>query len=85
MTSHESVLVQTVVGLQYMLVALTFMCIISFMQQTALVNLSPDDEGYVWFKFEPFVLHLMCRTLEDAQHMVSAASPMLIIRLMSGP
>ena len=29
------------------------------------------ERSYAYFKFEPFVLHVVCRTLEDAQVMVS--------------
>lgn len=28
------------------------------------------EEGYVYFKFEPFVLHVMCATLSDAKLLV---------------
>lgn len=28
------------------------------------------EEGYVYFKFEPFVLHVMCATLPDAKLLV---------------
>ena len=36
-------------------------------QELSLVDL---PGGYTYFKFEPFVLHCMCLTLEDAQRMV---------------
>ena len=31
---------------------------------------SSGGRSYVYFKFEPFVLHVVCRTREDAQEMV---------------
>ena len=31
---------------------------------------SSGGRSCVYFKFEPFVLHVVCRTLEDAQNMV---------------
>ena len=30
--------------------------------------------SYVYFKFEPFVLHVICRTLQDAQMMVNSGT-----------
>lgn len=31
------------------------------------VNDQGSDLGYAFFKFEPFVLHMMCRSMERAQ------------------
>ena len=43
------------------------MCVI---QEESLGQERAADEGYVYFKFEPFVLHTMCATLADATLMV---------------
>ena len=43
------------------------MCVI---QEESLGQERGADEGYVYFKFEPFVLHTMCATLADATLMV---------------
>lgn len=29
-----------------------------------------EKEGYVYFKFEPFILHVMCATVSDAKLLV---------------
>lgn len=39
-------------------------------QEDALGSEKHGEEGYVYFKFEPFVLHVMCATLSDAKLMV---------------
>ena len=44
--------------------------LICFLQEEALGQERPVDEEYVYFKFEPFVLHVMCATLEHATLMV---------------
>ncbi|MCG8626117.1 MAG: tRNA wybutosine-synthesizing 3 family protein, partial [Proteobacteria bacterium] len=47
---------------------------ISFPTQESSLSSSGTDgsggRGYAYFKFEPFVIHVMCRTLEDARTMV---------------
>lgn len=56
------------------------LCFFSVLQVSALAQSSGDAV----FKFEPFVLHVQCRQLEDAQLMVSkGASIMYIFRLIS--
>ena len=45
----------------------TLMC---SLQEEALGQERPVDEEYVYFKFEPFALHVMCATLEHATLMV---------------
>lgn len=44
--------------------------------QTSSLNIT---EGNSVFKFEPFVLHIQCRMLEDAQAMVSVSSGLLTV------
>ena len=42
-----------------------------FQQESSLSSaVGSGGRGYAYFKFEPFVLHVICRTLEDAQTMV---------------
>ena len=42
-----------------------------FRQESSLSSaVGSGGRGYAYFKFEPFVLHAICRTLEDAQAMV---------------
>ena len=43
---------------------------VAFAFQLSAVGTDLPDSGYVYFKFEPFVLHVMCRTLQDAQTLV---------------
>ena len=38
--------------------------------QESVLSLDLPERGYVYFKFEPFVLHVVCSTLEDARLMV---------------
>lgn len=38
--------------------------------QEAVLHSGLPQSGYVYFKFEPFVLHVMCATLQDARDMV---------------
>jgi tRNA(Phe) wybutosine-synthesizing methylase Tyw3 len=42
------------------------------MQESSLSSgtVGSGGKGYAYFKFEPFVLHVMCRTLDDARTMV---------------
>ena len=39
----------------------------------------PDGEGYVYFKFEPFVLHVMCATLSDAKLLVGWGVVLIVV------
>jgi len=43
---------------------------VAFAFQLSAIGTDLPDSGYVYFKFEPFVLHAMCRTLQDAQTLV---------------
>ena len=38
--------------------------------QEGVLGSTLPEEGYVYFKFEPFVLHVMCASLQDARLMV---------------
>ena len=40
-------------------------------QEEVLSQERPGEEGYIYFKFEPFVLHVMCASLSDAKLMAS--------------
>ncbi|MBW2971401.1 hypothetical protein KY359_00040 [Candidatus Woesearchaeota archaeon] len=42
-----------------------------------LTDLTEDD---VWFRFEPFILHVACRTVDDADRLLSLAQQMGIKR-----
>ena len=39
--------------------------------ESTYVEYGIGEQGYTFLKFEPLVLHVMCRTMESAQAMVS--------------
>lgn len=47
--------------------------------QEEVINKADKDVGYAFFKFEPFVLHMMCRSIDEAQTIVSASNSEPII------
>lgn len=52
----------------YMMYCETFS---TFLFQLYVLNEDVASSGYTFFKFEPFILHLMCKTMKDAQTIVS--------------
>jgi len=38
-------------------------------------NMTLSRETEVWLRYEPFILHVCCRSLEAAQALLSAARP----------
>jgi len=45
-------------------------------------NMTLSKETEVWLRYEPFILHVCCRSLEAAQALLSAARPTFKVRFV---
>ncbi len=42
---------------------------------TTAASSTDDDDETIWLRFEPFILHVACRSLSDAAHLMATARP----------